>query len=37
MIHPKALEAIKRYLNEALNGCQIEKGWPIYESLFGAN
>jgi succinylglutamate desuccinylase len=25
MIHPKALEAIKRYLNEALNGCQIGK------------
>jgi len=32
MINPKAIEAMQRHLNEALNGCQIESGWPLYQS-----
>lgn len=32
MSHPKALEAMIGYLNRALSNCQIEKGWPVYET-----
>ena len=30
MIHPKSLDNMKKRLENALNYCEIEKGWPVF-------